>query len=54
MSSTDNTPTVANLYQVSQDTDASSQAGSPIRATVAGGPVAGAAFVIIRYSVPFS
>lgn len=51
MLASDNDPTAAHLYQVSQDT-AAPGAPTPVLATVAGAPGAGAATVIIRYSVP--
>ena len=46
---TDNNPQVNGLYQVTQDTVAAST--NPVLATVAGGPVAGAATVIVQYVV---
>jgi hypothetical protein len=45
---TDNTPTSAGLYAVHQSTGWGG-AGSKVTVTVAGAPVAGAAFVIVRY-----
>jgi hypothetical protein len=47
---TDNRPTVANQYEVPQDTVA--PVAGVIRTTIGGAPAAGAAKVVIEYSVP--
>ena len=46
---TDNDPQIAGLYTVNQDTSAAST--NPVTATVAGAPVAGAAFVLVQFVV---
>jgi hypothetical protein len=51
MATTDNTPQVAGLYQVMQDTSVGSSAAA-LLATVAGAPAAGAAQGIALYAVP--
>jgi hypothetical protein len=50
MGTGDNTATVADIYQVSQDTVA--PALTAIRTSVGGAPAAGAGFTIVEYSVP--
>ena len=47
---TDNRPTVVNQYEVPQDTDA--PVAGVVRTTIGGAPAAGAAQVVIEYSVP--
>jgi hypothetical protein len=51
MATTDNTATVANLYQVEQDTAVGASAAA-LLVTVAGAPAAGAGFAIVLFSVP--
>jgi len=48
---TDNDPLTAAIYQVTQDTDWGGVA-LVVRTTVAGGPVAGDGFVVVRFAVP--
>jgi len=50
MLTTDNDPTLADFYQVMQDTPA--PVVGPLLVTIAGAPSVGAGFAIIRYSVP--
>lgn len=48
---TDNDPQSANTYTLPQDTDWGA-AALPVRATVAGAPAAGAATILVSYSLP--
>lgn len=50
---TDNRPTVADIYEVPQET-AWGGAAFAVRTTVGGAPAAGAGFVLVEYSVPDS
>lgn len=50
MATTDNTPQIAGLYQIMQDTSVGASAAA-LLATVAGAPAAGAAQMIVLYSV---
>lgn len=51
MATTDNLPTVANTYQVPQDT-AFGGSALPLLVTVTGAPAAGVGVAIVRYTVP--
>jgi hypothetical protein len=51
MATTDNTATVAGLYQVMQDTSVGASAAA-LLGTIAGAPAAGAAQMIVLYGVP--
>ena len=51
MATTDNAATVAGLYQVMQDTSVGASAAT-LLGTIAGAPAAGAAQMIVLYSVP--
>jgi hypothetical protein len=48
----DNTPTVAATYLKPQRTPSGSTGLSVVRTTIAGGPVAGAGFTMVRYTMP--
>lgn len=48
---TDNRPTVADIYEVPQET-AWGGAENAVRTTIAGAPAAGSGFVLVEYSVP--